>query len=107
MPAKKATKKKPAKKKPKKITVEIQSDIDPKEVISAGCKTSSFHGCGCGGFAYFLGFVGALVYYVGTAPSVWGAILGFFKAACGRLGVLWRFCFPGFSYLSRAWKSQT
>ena len=31
-------------------------------------------------FVYFLGFLAALIYYVTTAPSIWDAILGFFKA---------------------------
>ena len=35
---------------------------------------------GTGGCFYFLGFVGALIYYVTTAPSFWGAVVGFFKA---------------------------
>ena len=35
---------------------------------------------GTGGCAYFLGFIGALVYYVTTAPTLWDAFLGFFKA---------------------------
>jgi hypothetical protein len=33
-----------------------------------------------GGFFYFMGFLGALIYYVTTAPSFWDAFLGFFKA---------------------------
>ncbi len=41
---------------------------------------------GTGGCFYFLGFIGALVYYITTAPSFWDAVLGFFKA------LLW----PGF-----------
>ena len=35
---------------------------------------------GTGGCAYFLGFLGAAIYYITTAPSVWDAIIGFFKA---------------------------
>ena len=35
---------------------------------------------GTGGCFYFLGFIGALIYYITTAPSLWDAILGFFKA---------------------------
>lgn len=38
---------------------------------------------GCGGFAYFLAFIGALAYYWTTAPNLWEAFVGFFKA------VLW------------------
>ena len=35
---------------------------------------------GCGGAFYFLGFLGALIYYVTTAPTFGEAVLGFFKA---------------------------
>ena len=33
-----------------------------------------------GGFFYFMGFLGALVYYWSTAPNLWEGFLGFFKA---------------------------
>ena len=36
-------------------------------------------GCGGGAF-YFLGFVGAAVYFIQTATGFWGGVLGFFKA---------------------------
>jgi len=35
---------------------------------------------GCGGCAYFLGFIGAAVYYIQAATSFWGGVLGFLKA---------------------------
>jgi hypothetical protein len=35
---------------------------------------------GKGGCFYFLGFLGALVYYITTAPTVWDAVVGFLKA---------------------------
>jgi hypothetical protein len=35
---------------------------------------------GTGGCFYFLGFLGALIYYVTTAPDFGTAVLGFFKA---------------------------
>ena len=38
------------------------------------------HCHGTGGAIYCLGFIGALVYYITTAPTLWAAILGFFKA---------------------------
>lgn len=45
------------------------------------CKVKEGVQCnGTGGFFYFLGFLGAVVYYIGTAPSFWDAFLGFFKA---------------------------
>ena len=40
----------------------------------------------CGGCAYFLGFIGALVYYISTATGFWVGVLGFLKA------IVW----PGF-----------
>ena len=42
------------------------------------CNVSSVHGCG--GALYGLGFIGALIYFITTAPSFWIAVLGFFKA---------------------------
>jgi hypothetical protein len=35
---------------------------------------------GTGGAFYGLGFIGALVYYLTTAPDIWAGIIGFFKA---------------------------
>jgi hypothetical protein len=39
-------------------------------------------GChmGCGGAIYGLGFLGALVYYLTTATSIWGGFIGVLKA---------------------------
>ena len=34
----------------------------------------------CGGGAYFLGFVGAAVYYISSATGFWPGVLGFLKA---------------------------
>ncbi|MBR9692636.1 hypothetical protein GOV07_01760 [Candidatus Woesearchaeota archaeon] len=34
----------------------------------------------CGGCAYFLGFLGAAIYYISTATGFWGGVLGFIKA---------------------------
>jgi hypothetical protein len=34
----------------------------------------------CGGCGYFLGFIGAVVYYVSTAGSFWVGFLGVLKA---------------------------
>lgn len=37
----------------------------------------------CGGNQscfYFLGFIGALIYYLTTAPTFWDAVVGFLKA---------------------------
>jgi hypothetical protein len=38
---------------------------------------------GCGGFAYFLGFIGAAIYYVSQASGVIGGIVGVIK------GIFW------------------
>ena len=35
---------------------------------------------GCGGFAYFLGFLGSAIYYIQTADGFWLGVLGFLKA---------------------------
>jgi hypothetical protein len=37
-------------------------------------------GCGAGGAVYGLGFIGALIYYLTTAPNFWAALLGVLKA---------------------------
>lgn len=35
---------------------------------------------GCEGAWYFLGIIGAVVYYISTATSFWIGVLGFLKA---------------------------
>ncbi len=35
---------------------------------------------GCGGCAYFLGFIGATVYYIQQSSSFWDGVLGVLKA---------------------------
>lgn len=37
--------------------------------------------CGSGGCAYFLGFLGAAIYYLWTATGFWNGVLGLLKAA--------------------------
>lgn len=44
---------------------------------SCGCKSSSCSG-GCG---YFLGFIGAAIYYISVATGFWVGVLGLLKAA--------------------------
>ncbi|MCK5023821.1 MAG: hypothetical protein KAS04_06600 [Candidatus Aenigmarchaeota archaeon] len=45
------------------------------------CKTKwCTSGNETGGCFYFLGFIGALIYYITTAPSFLDAVIGFFKA---------------------------
>ena len=34
----------------------------------------------CGGVGYFLGFLGAAIYYISTASGFWMGVLGFLKA---------------------------
>ena len=33
-----------------------------------------------GGFGYFLGFIGAVVYYIQQSTGFWSGVLGFLKA---------------------------
>jgi len=35
---------------------------------------------GCGGCGYFLGFIGALIFYMQQASGFWSVILGILKA---------------------------
>ena len=55
----------------------MEKKTSKKEKIKCDMNTAS---CGTGGAFYFLGFIGALIYYVTNAVSVWDAIFGFFKA---------------------------
>jgi len=43
------------------------------------CKHHIKHSCN-GGFGYFVGFVGAVIYYISTANGFWDGVLGFLKA---------------------------
>ena len=36
--------------------------------------------CGSGGCSYFLGFLGAAIYYISTANGFWMGVLGVLKA---------------------------
>ncbi|MCA9485534.1 MAG: hypothetical protein KC506_01685 [Nanoarchaeota archaeon] len=36
---------------------------------------------GCGGCGYFLGFLGAAIYYISTTNGFWAGVLGVLKAA--------------------------
>lgn len=79
---KKSTKKSPKKK--KHISIDVSYDDDLKKA----CRDEAWHrevACkagksGCGGCAYFLGFIGAAVYYISTATGFWNGVLGFLKA---------------------------
>lgn len=37
-------------------------------------------GCGTGSAVYGLGFIGAAIYYISTAPTFWIGVLGVLKA---------------------------
>ena len=43
-------------------------------------KCMPYKGECCGGFAYFLGFIGAAVYYISMATGFWMGVLGVLKA---------------------------
>ena len=49
-----------------------------KNKVMRGIKDKKLHKS-CGG-GYFLGFIGALVYYLGTATGFWNGVLGILKA---------------------------
>ena len=74
----------PIKKKGKDVDINIKIDnlerairegrkIHTRKKNKLSCNT-------CGGFGYFLGFLGAAVYYISTANSFWIGVLGFLKA---------------------------
>ena len=44
-------------------------------ITMKGCKSP-----GCGGCGYFLGFIGAAVYYISVASGFWMGVLGVLKA---------------------------
>jgi hypothetical protein len=44
------------------------------------CCSLNLQDSGCGGCSYFLGFLGAAIYYVSQATGVWGGIVGILKA---------------------------
>ena len=48
------------------------------------CKTDK----SCGGLFYFLGFLGAAIYYISNATSFWMGVLGFLKAIIWPLFVV-------------------
>ena len=65
------------------IKIEVNSNISKKDMEDLQkfkCTVKENVNCGSGSCFYFLGFIGALVYYISTAPDIWAAIIGFFKA---------------------------
>lgn len=77
MPVKKKTAKKKTAKKGN-FRVSLEGSCDPKD-WDKKCESKSKSHAGCG-FGYFLGFIGAVVYYISSATSFWGGVLGFLKA---------------------------
>ena len=61
----------------KKIEKKIEKNIE--KGIEGCCTSRSIKG-GCGGFAYFLGFLGATIYYIQSATGFWDGIVGILKA---------------------------
>jgi len=52
-----------------------------KGVHKLKCDTKKhMHEHGSGSMVYFLGFIGAAVYYISNAPTFWTGVLGFLKA---------------------------
>ena len=41
---------------------------------------NKMHDCGGAGTVYFLGFIGAAIYFIGIASTFWQGVLGFLKA---------------------------
>ena len=72
-----------AKKKSKKsVSFEKIGRTIDKE-IKKGCDKKDFKKhpkCGAGSCGYFLGFLGAAIYYISTATGFWSGVLGFLKA---------------------------
>ena len=44
------------------------------------CKGITCGATGTGGCFYFLGFVGAVIYYISTSTGFWSAVLGVLKS---------------------------
>ena len=63
----------------KKIEKAVEKDMEKRIEHKIKCKVQDC-GNGSGGFFYFMGFLGALVYYRGTAPTILDGVIGFFKA---------------------------
>lgn len=66
----------PTRKRSTKKAKEMRMEMD-----MSGCNgCGRWHGKGCMGGAYSLGFIGALVYYIQTATGFWSGVLGILKA---------------------------
>lgn len=50
------------------------------KVMKEKCCTPDMSKVGKGGCFYFIGFIGAAVYYISTATGFWNGVLGVLKA---------------------------
>ena len=66
------------KKSTKSVTMNFNCDDDGKKCCSP--KMGGCGNCGCAGGVYFLGFVGAAVYFISQSTGFWSGVLGFLKA---------------------------
>ncbi len=53
-----------------------EKDLNEKEC----CKPRGYHHGGTSGAVYGLGFIGACIYFIGSAATFWLGVLGFLKA---------------------------
>jgi len=53
-----------------------EKDLNEREC----CKPSHVHHGGSSGAVYGLGFIGACIYFIGSAATFWLGVLGFLKA---------------------------
>ena len=56
----------------------MEEKANIKKKIMSCCASGSNESCG--GIAYFLGIIGAAVYYISAAAGFWPGVLGFLKA---------------------------
>ncbi|MFT4310710.1 MAG: hypothetical protein ACMXYC_03690, partial [Candidatus Woesearchaeota archaeon] len=51
-----------------------------QECDNGCCSTKKISSCDCGSLVYFVGFIGAIVYFITTATGFWVGVLGVLKA---------------------------
>jgi hypothetical protein len=57
----------------------MEEKANVKKGIKMSCNVKGSNEA-CGGIGYFLGIIGAAVYYISTAAGFWAGVLGFLKA---------------------------
>lgn len=62
----------------------------PKKEKQDTCKHCKSYAKECGGCGYFLGFIGAAIYYISTATSFWVGVLGVLKAIVWPVFVVYK-----------------